>query len=53
MSESKDERSAKYSLLPDPVPADEWVEEQPADPPRDPDGGRDPETDWMLRNTGS
>jgi hypothetical protein len=25
------------------------VEESPADPPNDPEFGRDPDTDWMVR----
>ncbi|MGC0418995.1 hypothetical protein [Embleya sp. AB8] len=44
-------RTARWGKLPDrPDPA-ALVEEQPADPPNDPDFGRNPDRDWMLRYT--
>lgn len=53
MAESDEElqrvRTAKYGRLPERVRPEEMVEEQPASAPPDPDGGRNPETDFMLR----
>ncbi len=40
----------RFTKLPERVKPEEMVTSQPVDPPRDPDGGRDPERDFMLRH---
>jgi hypothetical protein len=44
-------RAARWGTLPARVAPDDMVEEQPADPPNDPEFGRDPDRDWLLRYT--
>jgi hypothetical protein len=41
--------SADYRRLPDPVDLDATIATHETDPAPDPDGGRDPERDFMLR----
>ena len=41
-----------YSRLPDRVDPADMVTSEQVDPPRDPEGGRDTERDFMLRNAG-
>lgn len=43
------ERAARFGHLPDRVPPERMIEEVPADPPNDPDFGRDPDADWMVK----
>jgi hypothetical protein len=38
-----------YRRLPEPIRVEDTVAIHDADPPPDPTGGRDPETDFMLR----
>lgn len=47
------QRAARFGKLPTPIPPEQLVEETPADPPNDPNFGRDPETDFMLRYGGN
>lgn len=42
----------RWRTLPARIPRSELIEEQASEPPPDPDGGRDPERDFMLRNAG-
>jgi hypothetical protein len=42
-------RAARFGELPARISSDRLVEEKPAEAPHDPDFGRDPETDWMIR----
>lgn len=44
--------SERFKRLPEPVKVEDMVESQPAEPARDPDGGRDPERDFMIRWAG-
>ncbi|OPC84592.1 hypothetical protein B4N89_29985 [Embleya scabrispora] len=44
-------RAARWGHLPERVASADLVEEKPADPPNDPDFGRDPDRDWLLRYT--
>ena len=39
----------RYTHLPERVDPKEMVTSKPADPPRDPEGGRDTERDFLLR----
>jgi hypothetical protein len=41
--------TSKYAHLPERVRREDLIEEQPAEHPHDPDGGRNPETDFMVR----
>lgn len=41
-----------FSHLPDRVAPEEMVTTQDVDPPHDPRGGRDTDTEFMLRNAG-
>jgi hypothetical protein len=41
-----------YSRLPDPIETDETIASHEPTPAPDPDGGRDPERDFMLRYAG-
>jgi hypothetical protein len=43
------ERAARFGTLPGRVDPRDMVEESPADPPNDPEFGRDPDNDWMVR----
>jgi hypothetical protein len=43
------DRAARFGHLPDRVPPEQMVEESPADAPSDPDFGRNPDNDWMVR----
>jgi NADPH:quinone reductase-like Zn-dependent oxidoreductase len=43
--------TSRFAHLPEPVQREDLVEEQPAEPPHGPDGGRNPETDFMLRHS--
>ncbi len=43
----------RWRTLPARIPAADLVEEQATEPARDPDGGRDPERDFMLRYGGA
>ena len=40
---------SRYTHLPEPVDPKEMVTSKPVEPPRDPEGGRDTERDFMLR----
>lgn len=40
----------RYWKLPEPVRVEDTIASQEATPAPDPDGGRDPERDFMLRN---
>jgi hypothetical protein len=42
-------RAARFGELPARVSPDLLVEEKPAEAPHDPNFGRNPETDWMIR----
>ncbi len=42
-------RAARFGKLPPRIEPSEMVEETPADPPNDPDFGRNPDNDWMIR----
>jgi hypothetical protein len=44
------EAAKRWRALPPPVPAESLVELQAVEDARDPDAGRDPERDWLLRN---
>lgn len=46
--ESADPRP-DYRRLPEPVDLDDTIATHETDPPPDPEGGRDPERDFMLR----
>jgi hypothetical protein len=39
-----------FATLPEPIRLQDTVASQPTDPPPDPDGGRDPDTSWMIRH---
>lgn len=41
--------AARWQDLPGRVTPDQMVEEVPSDVVRDPEGGRNPDRDWMLR----
>jgi hypothetical protein len=41
----------RFRSLPPRVPLDELVEEQDVDEARDPELGRDPDRDWLLRGS--
>jgi hypothetical protein len=41
-----------YRRLPDPVRLEDTIATQDAGPPPDPEGGQDPERDFMLRYAG-
>lgn len=41
--------SVHFRHLPEPIPLDKLVEERPSSDPPDPDMGRDPNHDWLLR----
>ena len=43
------ERAARFGTLPGRVDPGDMVEENPADPPNDPEFGRNPDNDWMVR----
>lgn len=51
MSEPDDDPRERFRSLPPPVPLDQTVEEQDVDPARDPELGRDPDRDWLLRGS--
>jgi hypothetical protein len=42
-------RASRWGTLPVRVRPDQLIEEVPTEPPHDPDGGGDPNRDWMLR----
>jgi hypothetical protein len=42
-------RAARFGELPERIPPERFVAETSAASPHDPDFGRDPETDWMIR----
>lgn len=44
--------SARFTTLPEHTPLEDTFASQDADPPPDPDMGRDPNRDFMLRNAG-
>jgi hypothetical protein len=44
--------SERFKHLPEPVKLEDTVESQETEPARDPDGGRDPERDFMIRYSG-
>jgi hypothetical protein len=53
---TSDERPAtppvdRFSQLPTRILPEDMVEEVPADTAKDPDFGRDPDRDWLLRTT--
>ena len=41
-----------YRVLPEPIHLDETVTSQEASAAPDPTGGRDADTEWLLRNAG-
>ena len=43
----------RYRKLPEPVDLEDTISTKDADPVPDPDLGRDPERDFMLRTTGA
>ena len=45
-------RTPDYSRLPEPIDVQDTIASQEAAPSPDPDGGRDPERDFMLRYAG-
>jgi hypothetical protein len=45
-------RSARWGALPPRVKPEDMVEEIPASSPADPEAGRNPDRDWMLRYSG-
>lgn len=47
-----DELPTDYRVLPEPVALEDTVALQETRPGPDPLGGRDPETDFLLRNAG-
>jgi hypothetical protein len=47
--DSAADRAARFGHLPGRVPPEQMVEETPADPPNDPEFGRDPDNDWMVK----
>lgn len=42
-------QAARWQDLPGRVPPDQMIEEVPTDAAKDPDGGGNPDRDWMLR----
>jgi hypothetical protein len=44
--------SERFKHLPEPVKLEDTVESQETEVARDPDGGRDPERDFMIRWAG-
>ncbi|GHJ37997.1 hypothetical protein [Streptomyces sp. TS71-3] len=42
-------RAARFGKLPERVAPADLVEEKPAEAPNDPEFGRNPENDWMIR----
>ncbi len=51
MSESDDDPGQRFRHLPPSMPLDQTVEEQEVDAARDPELGRDPDRDWLLRGS--
>jgi len=43
--------AGRFARLPARIPPEDLVEEVPADTAKDPDFGRDPDRDWLLRTT--
>jgi uroporphyrinogen-III synthase len=43
------ERAARFGHLPERIPPEHMIEEVAADAPHDPDFGRDPDADWMVK----
>lgn len=41
-----------YSVMPEHIPLEDTITSQPAEPPPDPYGGRDTETEFMIRHAG-
>lgn len=41
-----------FTRLPERIPPEDMVTTQAVEPPEDPQGGRDTETEFMLRNAG-
>jgi hypothetical protein len=56
MSERDDRRdrpeSERFKRLPEPIRLEDTIETYDTSVARDPDGGRDPEQDFMLRHAG-
>lgn len=50
-SASETDASQRYRHLPERVPLDELITEEPASDAPDPEMGRDPDRDWMLRGS--
>lgn len=44
------EGQGRYAVLPEPVRLEDTITSQPAADPPDPTGGRDTETDFLLRH---
>lgn len=42
-------RAARFGRLPERVRPEQMVEESPSEAPNDPQFGRDPDTDWLIR----
>lgn len=47
-----EEGSERYKRLPAPIKLEDTVESQETEPARDPDGGRNPDRDFMIRYSG-
>ena len=52
MADEQTDPTARYRVLPEPVRLDETVIVVETQPVPDPTGGRDPDTDFLLRNAG-
>jgi hypothetical protein len=50
-SASEPEASQRYKHLPERVPLDELITQTPASDAPDPEMGRDPDRDWLLRGS--
>ncbi|MCM2417373.1 hypothetical protein G3I60_00095 [Streptomyces sp. SID13666] len=42
-------RAARFGQLPERIAPEQMVEESPSDPPNDPQFGRNPDNDWLIR----
>lgn len=53
MAENDRPGSERYRKLPEPVRLEDTVTSRDPEPPPDPTMGRDPDTDFLLRNSGA